>query len=149
MSTLSTPRYLIHRSGSRHTSSPDLHGVFDAVSLPGLDLDPQYLRTARSSTVGGSGGSGGSPFPAQVRFSRLHDFKPLEESKFCHLVSYNAGTNIFRHRLGEKETQALLELLANPALAPVNTLPYETNGYKRSIPENPKFREQRRLAYGH
>ena len=58
------------------------------------------------------------------------------------LHQYNAGTNIFRHKLGERETRALLELLAHPELAPVNVLPYETNGYKRSIPENPKFREQ-------
>ena len=33
------------------------------------------------------------------------------QSKFCHLVSYNSGTNIFRHRLSEKDTRALLHLL--------------------------------------
>ena len=124
-----------------------LHGVFDAASTPGLDLDPNYLRGARSIGLAG-GDAAGSPFPAQVKFSRLYDFAPLDEAKFCHLVSYNAGTNTFRHRLGEKETNALLHLLANPEQAPTNVLPYETNGYRRSIPENPRFREQRRAAYG-
>lgn len=125
-----------------------LHGVYDAASLPGLDLDPNYLRGARGGGSAAGGDGNGSPFPAQVRFSRVHDFPPLEEIKFCHLVSYNNGTNIFRHRLAEQDTLALLRLLACPEEAPTNTLPYTTNGYQRSIPENPKFREQRRAAYG-
>ena len=79
----------------------------------------------------------------------MHDFPPLAENKFCHLLSYNAGTNVFRHRLGEKQTSDLLQLLAHPADAPKdNVLPYETNGYKQTIPHNPKFLEQRRAAYG-
>ena len=54
-----------------------------------------------------------------------------------------------RSRLAEKETHSLLRLLAHPEEAPRdNALPYETNGYRRSIPENPKFREQRMAAYG-
>jgi len=88
-----------------------LHGVYDAASPPGLDIDPNYLRNARGG--GSAAGIDGaiSPFPAQVRVSRVHDFQPLEEKKFCHLVTYNAGTNIFRHRLAERETVALLHLL--------------------------------------
>jgi len=137
-----------------------LHGVYDAACAPGVDLDPSYLRTSTTRSAAGRGGQSGasmpaaasdakSPFPAQVRFGRVHDFKPIAESKFCHLVAYNAGTNVFRHRLGEKETHALLRLLAHPEEAPKeNVLPYETNGYRRSIPENPKFREQRRALYG-
>lgn len=123
-----------------------LHGVFDAASAPGLDIDPTYLRgTARQAAAAAGPGS---PFPAQVRFARLHDFPPLEETKLCHLVSYNAGTNVFRHRLAQKETLALLHLLAHPDEAPGdNQLPYESNGYRR-LPENPRFREQRRAAYG-
>lgn len=127
-----------------------LLGVYDATCAPGVDLDPNYLQATRASgpNAQGSTREGGSPFPAQVRFQRLHDFKPLEESKFCHLVSYNQGTNIFRHRLGGGETNDLLQLLANPHLAPVDQpLPYESNGYKR-INENPRFREQRRAVYG-
>jgi len=125
-----------------------LHGVYDAASPPGLDIDPNYLRNARGG--GSAAGIDGaiSPFPAQVRVSRVHDFQPLEEKKFCHLVTYNAGTNIFRHRLAERETVALLHLLAHPEEAPSdNVLPYETNGYRRSIAQNPKFFEQRAKAY--
>jgi hypothetical protein len=132
--------------------------VYEASSPPGIDLDPHYLRTrgaggSAPSTDCGVGSAapfgGGSPFPVQVLFDKVHDFRPLEESKFCHLVAYNAGTNVFRHRLGERETHALLHLLAHPQEAPRdNVLPYETNGYKRSMPENPRFREQRKAAYG-
>ena len=57
----------------------DLHGVYDAASLPGLDLDPNYLRGARGGGSAAGGDGNGSPFPAQVRFSRVHDFPPLEE----------------------------------------------------------------------
>ena len=67
----------------------------------------------------------------------MHDFAPLAEVKWCHMVSYNQGTNVFRHRLGEKATSDLLRLLAHPEEAPSgNVLPYETNGYRRTIPEN-------------
>ena len=80
---------------------------------------------------------------------KVHDFAPLAEVKFCHLLSYNVGTNVFRHRIGERQTADLLRLLAYPEEAPQdNALPYETNGYRRTIPENPKFRDQRRAAYG-
>jgi len=95
----------------------DLHGVYDAASLPGLDLDPNYLRGARGGGSAAGGDGNGSPFPAQVRFSRVHDFPPLEEIKFCHLVSYNNGTNIFRHRLAQQDTLALLRLLVTHNLA--------------------------------
>jgi len=137
-----------------------LHGVFEASSPPGLDLDESYLKQVRPGMIpltnGGRMANPAavvdhvSPFPAQVCFERLHDFTPLEEIKFCHLVGYNTGTNIFRHRLGAAETQALLSLMARPEEAPTdNELPYEKNGYKRLIPESPRFYEQRRAAYGH
>jgi hypothetical protein len=116
-----------------------LHGVFEAASAPGHDLDPEYLRKSSS---------GGSPFPAQIRFRRLHDYAPLMEVKMCHLVTYNQGTNVFRHRLNEKATHELLHLLVQPESAPRdNRLPYETNGY-RLIPPHPKFEKQRRAVYG-
>ena len=125
-----------------------LHGVFLSSGQPGFDLDPAYLRGRHEVPKNGQS-DGISPFPVQVRFQKVHDFAPLAESKFCHLVQYNAGTNVFRHRLAEKETHSLLRLLAHPEEAPRdNALPYETNGYRRSIPENPKFREQRMAAYG-
>ena len=119
-----------------------LHGVYEAVEPAGIDLDPNYLKK------GGSGGGGGSPFPVQVRFEKVMDLPPLDEKKFCHLVTYNHGTNIFRHRTMQNDTSALLRLMAKPEDAPKdNVLPYETNGYKR-VPENPRFREQRRAIYG-
>jgi hypothetical protein len=118
--------------------------VFDAASPPGLDLEPQYLRKGRNEAPMGSC----SPFPAQIKFARLHDFAPLEERKFCHLVEYNAGTNVFRHRLSESRTKELLRLLANPEEAPAdNRLPYESNGYVR-IPEKPNFYEMKQKLYG-
>ena len=58
--------------------------MYDAASGAGLDLDPHYLR--RTSP---QGGVLTSPFPAQIRFTALHSFPPLEEKKFCHLVEYN------------------------------------------------------------
>ena len=119
------------------------------MQAPGLDLDPSYLRNA----TGGKGNrleapSGSqSPFPAQIRFRQLHHSAPLEERAFCHLVSYNDRTNVFRHRLGERETHELLRLLAHPSEAPRDSeLPYESNGYIR-IPEKPSWHEQRRRAY--
>ena len=122
-----------------------LHGVYEALEPAGVNLDPLYLRASR----GGSAGDGaGSPFPVQVRFRRVFDFPPLPEIKFCHLVSYNDGTNIFRHGLGESKTHALLRLLDRPEEAPAdNVLPYETNGYQRIL-ETPRFLEQRRALYG-
>ena len=121
-----------------------LHGVYVSSEPPGMDLDPLYLRGRNDARMGS-----GSPFPVQVRFEKVHDFAPLAEVKFCHLLSYNVGTNVFRHRIGERQTADLLRLLAYPEEAPQdNALPYETNGYRRTIPENPKFRDQRRAAYG-
>ena len=119
-----------------------LHGVFKASGPPGVDLDPHYLRK------GDGRGAASSPFTVQVRFTKLHDFPPLAEQKFCHLLNYQPGTNVFRHKLGEREVHQLLGLLDRPEDAPKdNALPYETNGYKK-IAENPRFLEQRRLAYG-
>ena len=67
----------------------------------------------------------------------------------CACVWRSNATNVFRHRLNETATNELLRLLADPQSAPPdNSLPYETNGFVRSIPENPRFREQRRAAYG-
>ena len=68
----------------------------------------------------------------------------------CVCVAWRSNaTNVFRHRLNETATNELLRLLADPQSAPPdNSLPYETNGFVRSIPENPRFREQRRAAYG-
>ena len=84
----------------------------------------------------------------QVRFARVHERRPLPETKFCHLLAYNTGTNVFRHRLGERETAELLRPLEHPNEAPAdNVLPYHSNGYKR-VPENPRFQEQRRAVYG-
>ena len=127
-----------------------LHGVFDATCPPALDLDATYLRrTSAGQPRGGGRGAMAdtSPFPAQVRFRRLHAFAPLEEIKFCHLVSYNDGTNVFRHRLSQATTSELLELLAHPESAPKdNQLPYESNGYVR-IPEKEGFHQLRRKAY--
>lgn len=121
-----------------------LHGVYEAIGSPGMDLDPDYLRNAAKS----DGRSASSPFPVQVRFCKLHDFPPLAERHFCHLLSYIPATNVFRHRLGEREVHELLHLIDCPGDAPQdNVLPYESNGYKR-IAESPKFLEQRRLAYG-
>ncbi len=102
-----------------------MHGVFDATCTPGFDLDAAYLRRgAHANFKGVARIEAGSPFPAQVRFTRLHDFPPLEERKFCHLVAYNDGTNVFRHRLGQAETLQLLDLLAHPDKAPTdNQLP--------------------------
>jgi len=128
-----------------------LHGVYDAASAPGFDLDACYLRRGAAATFKGVARSplDSSPFPAQVRFTRLHDFPPIEERKFCHLVNYNDGTNVFRHRLGQPETKQLLELLIHPEKAPNdNQLPFESNGYVR-IPEKDGFHELRRQAYGH
>ena len=112
-----------------------------------------------------------------MRFTQLHNFAPLPERSFCHLLTYNDGTNVFRHRIGqpspsssrpqsrppspltshpsplaphpgERETEALLRLLSHPHEAPNNPqLPYETNGYIR-IREKANFHELRRRAYG-
>jgi len=157
-----------------------LHGLYEAVSAPELDLDPTYLRRQASATPG-------SPFPAQVRslepdrecsalayqntaqsilltamqalhkrithysqirFKTVHNFQPLDERKFCHLVQYHEGTNVFRHRLCQADTIRLIRLLARPETAPNNEhLPYETNGYVR-IPEKAGFLELRRKIYG-
>ena len=144
-----------------------LHGVYEATAEPGIDLDPDYLKGAVKATTAGS------PFPVQVRFALVHKFKPLPEvrprltapfliapaterplacsraqHKFCHLVGYNKGTNVFRHRLSEQAAGGLLRLLAHPEEAPTdNQLPWESNGY-RKIPETARFRDQRRAAYG-
>ena len=58
-----------------------LHGVYEATEAPGYDLDPAYLRGTGRAQVG-------SPFPVQVRFARVFDFKPLAEIKWCHMVTY-------------------------------------------------------------
>ena len=122
-----------------------LHGVYDATCAAGFDLDPDYLRNSPCNARSDYGPS--SPFPAQIRFRRLHDFPPLDERNFCHLVTYNDGTNAFRHRLTQQATLHLLGLFAQPESAPVNrTLPYESNGYIR-IPEKEGFHEMRRKVY--
>ena len=108
-----------------------------------MNLDPNYLKARAAS------GGVGSPFPAQVRFTKLHDFAPLEEAKFCHLVHYNDGTNVFRHRIGKREVASLLQILAKPdEAAPAGALPYETNGYRRDKPLSAAFEEKRRMTYG-
>ena len=57
--------------------------------------------------------------PPQVPFRRLHDFSPLEERRFCHLVSYNEGTNSFRHTIGAKEASMSTLSLREHFFSPV------------------------------
>ena len=106
-------------------SSRLLHGVYECVGEPALNIVPAYGK--RAAHDGGSG----SPFPAQVAFRPVHQFPPVDERRFCHLLTYVPKTNTFRQKLnGERNVHALIDVLADPAAAPyASRLPWASNGY--------------------
>ena len=68
-----------------------------------------------SMTNNRPGGSGGSPFPAQVRFKMVHEFAPLPEVKFHHVLKYKSGQgfgikggNAFEIVLSSDQVQQLM-----------------------------------------
>ena len=113
-------------------SQRTLHGVYEATGPGALNLEPD----AWTAAVGGKGGKGSkggrggkgtvitrsllspmangrsfgggsSPFPAQVRFQVVHEFPPLHESRFQHIVTYK-GQNQFEFLLTASQVQALM-----------------------------------------
>ena len=77
-----------------------------------MNLDPDAW-TSASGYVQGAGrrqngnNSGGSPFPAQVRFHVVHAFPPLPESKFKHIVTYK-GSNQFEFMLSADQVEQIM-----------------------------------------
>ena len=73
-----------------------LHGVFEAASRAEMNICADYLkkRADLRDTCPEQ-----SPFPAQIRFRLVHEFEPLPEPKFCHLLHYQRGTNSFKQKL--------------------------------------------------
>ena len=61
----------------------------------------------------------------------MHQFPPVDERGFCHLLTYVPKTNTFRQKLnGERNVHALIDVLADPAAAPyASRLPWASNGY--------------------
>ena len=89
-----------------------LHGVFEAIAPGALNIDPEAWTgfeslagfTRNKSTRAG----GGSPFPAQVRFQVVHEFAPLPEAKFRHIVTYKASTNQFDFMLTAEQVSQIM-----------------------------------------
>jgi len=100
-------------------SSRKLFGVFEATAAPGLNLEPDAWRSAaqasnrldvlaRNNASRRTGAeSGGSPFPAQVRFQVVHEFKPLDERRYKHIVTYNRPGS-FEFVLTEAQVEQLM-----------------------------------------
>ena len=102
-----------------------LHAVFESASRAELNICPDYLKKRATQ-----GGEGGSPFPAQMRFRLVHEFEPLHERRFCHLLQYVPKTNTFKQKLNSAQVQQLLSLFDDPNSAPyASKLPYDDNGY--------------------
>ena len=91
-----------------------LHGVFEATEPGAMNLDPDAWTSASGYVQGAGrhygkngGNSGGSPFPAQVRFHVVHAFPPLPESKFKHIVTYK-GSNQFEFMLSADQVEQIM-----------------------------------------
>lgn len=89
----------------------NLSGVFVATSNGGLNLDPQAWTGSQYAKKLMQGGKGGkkplSPFPAQVKFEIVHQFKPMPEQRFKHIVTYKSGTNHFDFKLTPTQVKDL------------------------------------------
>ena len=76
-----------------------LHGVFKATDRGSENINPiAWSRNKHNARF--------SPFPAQIPFRVVYDFKPLPESSFRHM--FHDGNRI--RRLDEKETKEILTL---------------------------------------
>ena len=69
--------------------------------------DKSTLAQASKSRGRRGGGTGGSPFPAQIRFEVTHEFPPLPEASFRHIVTYTQR-NIFDFRLSTDQVAQLM-----------------------------------------
>ncbi|KAM5550168.1 B2 protein-like [Rosa sericea] len=78
-----------------------LHGVFQAVSFGGSNIDPTAWEDKKSK--------GESRFPAQVRIRAKERCKPLEEDAFRPILYHYDGPK-FRLQLSVPEVLALLDL---------------------------------------
>lgn len=99
-----------------------LHGVFEATERGSLNIDPTAW-TAAGDSINARGthfrgpSGGGSSFPAQVRFQVVHEFPPLPEACFSHIVTYKqGGKREFDFQLSsEQVTQLMGAFLARAA----------------------------------
>ncbi|XP_024031616.1 B2 protein [Morus notabilis] len=79
-----------------------LHGVYQAVSFGGSNIDPTAWQDKKCPL-------GGSRFPAQVRIRTKKKCKPLEEDAFRPFLYHYDGPK-FRLQLSVPEALALLDL---------------------------------------
>ena len=85
-----------------------LHGVFEATQAGAMNIEPDAWASAGKSVLARATNprnrteGGGSPFPAQVRFQVVHEFPPLPEARFKHILTY------------KDKAQKIFELLLTP-----------------------------------
>ena len=88
-----------------------LHGVFEATSAAELNLDPTAWSRSNAAKGGGGKGGGGtspSPYPAQARFQVVHEFPPLPENRFRHIVTYEGGGTHFEAALSADQVSRIM-----------------------------------------
>ncbi|KAL1200454.1 B2 protein [Cardamine amara subsp. amara] len=82
--------------------SRELHGVFEACSDGGINIEPNAFR------------SSGKQFPAQVKFKEKWRCRPLTESEFRHSITENYFTaKKFNFGLSKAQVQRLLKLFSS------------------------------------
>ncbi|KAM3743153.1 hypothetical protein ACB098_07G123100 [Castanea mollissima] len=91
-------------------TSHQLHGVFQAMSFGGSNIDPTAWEDKKFK--------GESRFPAQVRIQIKKKCKPLEEDAFRPILHHYDGPK-FRLQLSVPEALALLDLFKEEDLSPM------------------------------
>ncbi|RAL49915.1 unnamed protein product [Cuscuta campestris] len=92
-------------------STHQLHGVFEAASFGGTNIDPTAWEDKKSQ--------GESRFPAQVRVLTRKVCEPLEEDSFRPILHHYDGPK-FRLELNIPETLSLLDTFAEGRDVPIN-----------------------------
>ncbi|KAL9994188.1 B2 protein [Helianthus debilis subsp. tardiflorus] len=82
-------------------STHQLHGVFEAASFGGTNIDPTAWEDKKNQ--------GESSFPAQVRVTTRSLYKPLEEDSFRPILHHYDGPK-FRLELNIPEALSLLDV---------------------------------------